>query len=48
MVAEIFAGISSFKELVDLVRSLKEITDATRRGDAIVEIQGKLKDLKYG
>lgn len=39
MVAEIFAGISSFKAMLDMAKALKDMNDATARKGAVIELQ---------
>ena len=42
MVAEIYGGISAFKAMFDLAKGLKDISDATIRNGAIIELQEKI------
>jgi hypothetical protein len=42
MVAEVFAGISSFKAMLDIAKALKDIDDAVRRNAAVIELQEKI------
>ena len=42
MVGEIYAGISSFKVMLDIAKGLKDISDASARYAAIIELQEKI------
>jgi uncharacterized protein YlxW (UPF0749 family) len=42
MVAEVFAGLSAFKAMFDLAKGLKDISDATIRNGAIIELQEQI------
>jgi hypothetical protein len=46
MVAEVFGGMAALKSALDLARGLKEIDDATRRNDAVIELQQKILDAR--
>lgn len=42
MVGEIFAGISAFKEMMELARALKDIDNAMSRSDVVIALQEKI------
>ena len=42
MVAEVFGGISAFKAMFDMAKSLKDINDTAVRNGAIVELQEQI------
>lgn len=42
MVAEIYAGISSFKVMLDIAKGLKDLSDASARYAAVIELQEKI------
>lgn len=42
MVAEVFAGISAFKTMLDMAKALKDISDATHRNAAVIELQEQI------
>ena len=42
MAAEIFAGVTALKTAFDLARGLKDIDDATRRNEAVIDLQQKI------
>jgi len=42
MVAEIFAGITAFKEMMELARALKDIDNAVSRGNVVIALQEKI------
>ena len=42
MVAEVFAGIGAFKSMLDMAKSLKDMSDATIRNGAVIELQGQI------
>jgi hypothetical protein len=42
MVSEVFAGITSFKAMLDMAKALKDIDDATRRNAAVIDLQEKI------
>lgn len=42
MVGEIYAGISSFKVMLDIAKGLKDISDASARYAAVIELQEKI------
>jgi hypothetical protein len=46
MVAELFAGVSAFKTLLDMLKSVKEMDDAARRNAAVIEIQEKVLEIQ--
>jgi hypothetical protein len=42
MVAEVLGGISAFKAMFDMAKSLKDINDATVRDRAVIELQKEI------
>jgi hypothetical protein len=42
MVGEVFAGLSAFKSMLDIAKSLKDINDATIRNEAVIDLQDKI------
>jgi hypothetical protein len=42
MVGEIYAGISSFKVMLDIAKGLKDLSDASARYAAVIELQEKI------
>jgi len=42
MVGEVFAGISGFKAMLDLTKSIKDMNDAAVRNTAVIELQGQI------
>ena len=44
MVAEIFGGISAFKAMFDMARSLKDMNDAAARKGAVIKLQEQILD----
>ena len=42
MVAEIFAGISAFKEMMEIARALKDMDNAMSRRDVVIALQEKI------
>lgn len=41
-VGELYAGISSFKVMMDIAKGLKDLSDATARKAAVIELQEKI------
>jgi peptide subunit release factor 1 (eRF1) len=42
MVSEVFAGLNAIKTAFDMAKGLKDIDDAARRNDAVIELQEKI------
>jgi rubrerythrin len=42
MVAEVFAGITAFKEMMEMARALKDLDNAMSRRDVIIALQEKI------
>jgi hypothetical protein len=42
MVAEVFAGISGFKAMLDIAKSLKDMNDAAARKGVVIELQEQI------
>jgi hypothetical protein len=42
MVGEVLAGLSAFKSALDIAKGLKDLSDATARNAAVIELQEKI------
>ena len=48
MVAEVYAGISAFKSMLDIVKSIKDMNDVSARQRAVIELQEKILSRTIG